>query len=87
MDREASEVQRADGGVIMSHKDNILKYMRENGSITQNDAFREFGCTRLAARIADLRKDGHVVVCEMETGPNRSGYITRYARYKLEVQS
>lgn len=34
----------------------ILQYIEENGSITQLDALREFGCMRLASRMCDIKK-------------------------------
>lgn len=37
--------------------------MRTNEGITSMDAFR-LGCTRLAARISDLRADGHEIESE-----------------------
>jgi hypothetical protein len=36
----------------------ILRYMQENGAITQWEAFKEIGCSRLAARVKDLKKPG-----------------------------
>ena len=57
--------------------------MRKHGSITAMDAIREFGCLRLAARISDLRWDGHNIETELEVGKNRQGDNVRYARYYL----
>ena len=42
----------------MAQCEMILEYMRQNDGITSRDAFL-LGCTRLAERIADLKKDGH----------------------------
>lgn len=61
----------------------VLTYMRETGSITQQEANFAFGCTRLSGRIYDLKKIGHEIVKEWETSPNRFGVMTRYARYRL----
>lgn len=66
-----------------SHKKMILQYMREHGSITAMDAVRDFGCMRLAARISDLRWDGHDIETVYESGKNRNGETVRYARYYL----
>jgi len=37
----------------------ILKYLQDNESITALEALDQFGCFRLAARINDLKKEGH----------------------------
>ncbi len=50
----------------MTQCEMILEYMRQNNGITSRDAFL-LGCTRLAARIADLKKDGHRISTERVT--------------------
>lgn len=66
-------------------RDMILRYMKEEGSITPLDAIREFGCLRLGARIWDLKNiDGIRIKAEMETHKNRYGKTVSYARYSLE---
>lgn len=62
----------------MTQCERILKYMRENDGITSMDAFR-LGCTRLSARIADLKKDGHKIYAERVT---KKG--TTFCKYHLE---
>ena len=61
----------------------ILDYIKENGSITQIDALREFGCMRLASRISDLKRQGVPVRRTMETSKNRYGEPVSYARYTI----
>ena len=61
----------------------ILDYISENGSITQLDALREFGCMRLASRISDLKRQGVPVKRTMETAKNRYGEPISYARYSI----
>lgn len=68
----------------MTQADMILNYMRENRSITPLDAIREFGCLRLAARIADLERNGWVIQHGREQSVNRYGKPVQYARYTLE---
>lgn len=68
----------------MTQTEKILEFMKENGSITPMDALSEFGCMRLAARIADIRADGVNVVSTMEQSKNRYGETVRFARYRLE---
>tara|TARA_R100000306_G_C4380997_1_gene144347 strand:+ start:7226 stop:7402 length:177 start_codon:yes stop_codon:yes gene_type:complete len=36
----------------------IINYMLEHGALTPRSALEMFGCFRLAARIAELRKEG-----------------------------
>ena len=61
----------------------ILDYIAENGSITQLDALKEFGCMRLASRISDLKRQGVPVKRTMETAKNRYGEPISYARYSI----
>ncbi len=64
----------------------ILRHMQDYGSITQAEAVTEYGCYRLAARIADLRKQGYGISSRTETTNNRYGDTVRFARYSLTKQ-
>lgn len=70
----------------MAAKERIMAYLREHGSITQAEATAELGCSRLGARILDLKRAGHDIRKSMETGINRFGETTRYARYFLKEE-
>lgn len=63
--------------------DLILMHILKYGSITHLEAESEYGIARLAARIADLRREGHPITSEMVEGKNRRGEPTHYARYML----
>lgn len=65
----------------------IVEYMKVEGSITQLDALREFGCMRLASRISELKKAGVPIVRELEQSKNRYGEPISYARYRLEDEN
>ena len=67
----------------MTQCDMILLYIHRNGSITQDDADKAFGCKRLAARIKDLKRAGAPIASTTEVGVNRFGKATRYSRYRL----
>lgn len=67
----------------MTQCDKILRHLKDVGSITPVDALREYGCMRLGARIWDLKRMGHHIDMALETGENRYGEKTRYARYTL----
>ena len=68
---------------IMKRVERVYQYMREFGSITPLDAIRDLGYTRLACAIAEMKRDGHKIKTEIETGRNRWGKPTHYARYSL----
>ncbi len=65
----------------MSQREQILAALRRGESISPMDALRRFRCFRLAARIADLRRDGWQISSELVVEPQR------FARYKLEEVS
>lgn len=59
----------------------IKDYLLQGHSITPLDALEMFGCFRLGARIADLKKQGYKVDSKIKKD-ERTG--KRYALYKLE---
>lgn len=63
----------------------IIRYMHDHGSITSMEAFTEIGCTRLSARIADIKTLGYIVGSKRETHKNRYGRKVSYGRYWLEA--
>ena len=65
----------------------IMEYIKAEGSITQHDALREFGCMRLASRVSELRKAGVPIVKTLEKSKNRYGEPISYARYRLEEEN
>ena len=62
----------------MTQCERILEYMRQNDGITSMDAYR-LGCTRLAARIADLEKAGHKINKERVTVNKKT-----FVRYRVD---
>jgi hypothetical protein len=67
----------------MTQSQVILEHMKKHGSITQKEAIDNYGIMRLGARIWDLKRQGHVISTERETGVNRYGEKTAYARYRI----
>ena len=57
----------------------ILNHLKKYGSVSTYDSFLRYGCTRLSARIFDLRKQGFNITTHYTT---KKG-IT-YANYILE---
>lgn len=67
----------------MTQKDRILRHLHDYGSITQLEAFRDYGIMRLASRINDIRRDGVNITVVMERTKNRYGEPVSCARYSL----
>ena len=61
-------------------KNRILNYMLEFGSITQLEANRDLGCSRLSEYIRQLRKE-FLIDDIWEKGQNRWGEKTNWKRY------
>lgn len=68
----------------MTQCDMILDYMMRYGSITPLDALREFGCMRLAARIADLEMRGFAIKHIPSSTQNVYGEKIHFMSYELE---
>ena len=64
----------------MSQEREIILYIKEHGSITTLQAFG-LGCTRLSARVFDIRARGIDIRREMVDVQNRRGETCRVARY------
>jgi hypothetical protein len=52
----------------------ILAHIVRHGSITPRDAIEHYQCFRLAARIHELKANGHPIACDLTGG---------FARYSL----
>jgi len=63
----------------MTQTETILAHLQSGGSITPIDALRDYGCFRLAARIKEIRDEGHPVEMVWETDGEK-----RWARYSLK---
>lgn len=61
--------------------------MKNYGGITQAEAMQMCGCSRLAARIADLKQEGYPIKTVRKSGLNRYGEKTHYCEYQLEAQA
>ena len=66
-----------------SQKQMVLEYLQKNGSITPDEAQAHCKrCHRLAARISELRADGHNIVTDNK---DSRGNVVNYAIYRLEA--
>ena len=61
----------------------IIDYLKEFGSITWIEAYRDLGIARLGARIFDLKKSGYKIETETEVSKNRYGEPVHFARYYI----
>lgn len=61
----------------------ILKHLQKNKGITSMEAISEYGITRLASRIHELRESGHNIQNFWEESVNRYGVKVKYVRYVL----
>jgi len=61
-----------------SQANQILKCLESGASLTAIDALKRFGCLRLAARIEDLRSEGHPIITTMVMKND-----SRVARYSM----
>lgn len=69
----------------LTQKNVILAHLKRFGSIEPLTALREYGCYRLGARIADLRRDGYNIITETMTAYSKiTGKPVRFANYKLK---
>ena len=60
-----------------SQNKRILNYLKRGHRMTPMDALELFGCFRLAARVYDLRQEGHNIskqIIELSNGVNVSEY-------------
>ena len=69
--------------VVQTQNDRVLSYMERHPSITSLDAIRDLGCTRLSARISDLRRKGYAIDTQSVIVRNRDNKKVRVTAYSL----
>ena len=70
----------------MSQCTRLLTHLKTS-PINPLEAWAKLGVYRLAARINDLRRDGHDIQSEAITVPNRFGEACRVAQYRFDGAS
>lgn len=70
--------------IKFSQRDDIIRHLTTEGSITAWEAIKEYGSTRLSAIIYELRKKGWNIESEMVTSKNRYGNTVQFARYHFK---
>ena len=67
----------------ITQRDRVINYIREFGSISSWEAYKDLGITQLATRIKELKEQGYDFKTEWESSTNRFGEKTDYKRYYL----
>jgi hypothetical protein len=70
----------------MTQANRVLDWLQSGQTITTLDAFRELGITRIAARVFELKKEGHAVSKRTLTVTNRFDEVCHVAEYFLEAK-
>lgn len=68
---------------VKSQTQAIKYHLEIYGNITSLEAIELYGCTRLSAKIYDLKKEGYNITKTMEKGKNRFNRPVKFARYYL----
>lgn len=69
-----------------SQSHQILSHLKSGKPLTAMDALSLFGCNRLAARVHDLKMQGHPICKTMKGLRNRYGTKIAVAEYSLIAQ-
>lgn len=68
---------------IETQNKQIFEWLKNGNRVNQLMSYDQFGCTRLAARIYDLKQMGHTIGKYTVVTPNKK----QYAEYYLEKES
>ena len=68
----------------MTQNEMILNHIQMFGGITSLEAFNHYGCTRLSARIAELKNAGYHFETIRRTAVNRFGEKVSFTEYRLK---
>ena len=69
----------------MNKTQDIKEFLLRGHTLTSADAFRMFGCTRLADVVYRLRKKGLNIVGKMVTGKDMYGNRCDYCCYYIDT--
>ena len=68
----------------MTQKDRVLRYIKNHGTITAQEALAWCGVMRLASRIHELREDGWQITVQSIKVQNRFNESCVVARYSVK---
>ena len=64
----------------------VIKWLKSGNSLTSKEAYENFGITRLAAIIHDLKEMGYSIHTIMVDGVTRYGDSCKYAKYIMSEE-
>jgi hypothetical protein len=67
----------------MTQNERLLDHLKNNHSVQPLEALQDLGIYRLAARIHDLKQNGHWIEKKIVEVSNRYGEVFRVAQYYL----
>ena len=68
----------------MTQVDRVLKYLEDGKRLTCLNAFEELGITQVAARIFELKREGHDIKTDRKSVTNRYNEKCSVAEYYME---
>ena len=69
----------------ITQDERVLRHLKKYGSITSWEAFKEYGITRLSARIFNLKNYYDIEIeDEQVKRKNRYGEVVYFKKYKLK---
>ena len=68
-----------------SQCERLLEHLKLGLPLTAQRALYGYSCSRLAARMWDLRQMGHQIERRMVEVPTRDGRVARVAEYRLSA--
>lgn len=71
----------------MNQCEKIKDYIRQFGSISSMEAFKDLGITRLSARMLEIERQGFPIEKKLEYSTNRFGESVHYVRYCLSEET
>ena len=69
--------------MTQKQNDMILEHLKEHGKIDAKQAYKNFGCMRLSARIFNLREQNNHIETTYKIVKNKFGKKVNVAEYKL----
>ena len=70
--------------LLLTQSEWILRHLQDGGSLTQAEAFMEYGVGRLSSRICELQRAGCPIKGEFVTQKNKYGEPCTFVRYSLD---
>ena len=71
---------------MIAQRDAILADLKSGLLLTPLDALRRYGCSRLAARVRELREAGYPIVSTLQAMPTANGHMARVAVYRMAAE-